>query len=93
MDSATARLPETRAADGPRHLPAARRHRSRQTHRRGSPTLSTAAGWEAQEAGSRRNPPGFPGPRQRVLSGTGQGPQCLREPGGSPKSPGEVTSQ
>ena len=67
----------------------ARRHRSRQMHRRGSPTLSTAAGWEAQETpGSRWNPPA-PGPHPRVLSGTGQGAPMPARVGGSPKSPGE----
>lgn len=51
---------DTRGRPTQTPLGCARRHRRRQTHRRGSPALGTAAaGWEAQETpGSRRNPPG-----------------------------------
>lgn len=55
----------------------ARRHRSRQTHRRGSPTLSTAAGWEAQETpGSRRNPPGTGSPPAGSIRNRPRGPNA-----------------
>ncbi|XP_063512900.1 uncharacterized protein LOC134738743 isoform X2 [Pongo pygmaeus] len=69
--------------------------RRRQTHRRGSPTLDTAAArWEAQETpGSRRKPPGTQSPPAAPIWGRTWGPDACRNQG-LPKIPGGgITSQ
>lgn len=88
-------LPQLRRrghARGPTQKPhgCARRHRSRQTHRRGSPTLGTAAtGWEAQETpGSPRNPPGTRSPPAAPIRSRLRAPMPAAAQGSS-KSPRE----
>lgn len=72
----------------------ARRHRRRQTHRRGSPALGTAAaGWEAQETpGSPRNPSGTWSPPAAPIRSRPRSSDDCESPGLSKIPGGEVTS-
>lgn len=64
--------------------------RRRQTHRRGSPTLDTAAAsWEAQETPGSVGSLPAPSPLPQPQSGAGHGAPTPVGTRGSPKSPGE----
>ncbi|XP_017735701.1 PREDICTED: translation initiation factor IF-2-like isoform X1 [Rhinopithecus bieti] len=66
------------------------RRRRRQTHRRGSPTLDTAAAsWEAQETPGSVGSLPAPSPLPQRQSGAGHGAPTPAGTRGSPKSPGE----